>query len=113
MGGLAQTARSDVWRPARSTTYSTTPLGITPVQGFGTGRLFIYSNKAGTVSILQKPRDDSSQTFTFRQTDSYSVAAAGTTQVFDFNVRADYCEVTFAPTGDDPTVWEFEATFYP
>lgn len=114
MAGVGQSSASKVWRPARTTTYNTTPLPITPVKGFGTGRLFCFANAAGTLSILQKPRNTgTTTTFTFRQTDSYSVAANGTTQVFDFNVRGDYAKVTFTPTAGNPTTFEFEATFLP
>lgn len=119
MAGVGQTSASKTWRPARSTTYNTTPLSITPCKGFGVGRLFCFSDAAGTLSIQQKPRNgtpggsSTSPSFSFRQTDSYTVTASGTTQVFDFNVRGDYAKVTFTPTAGNPTTFEFEATFYP
>lgn len=113
MAGVAQASASKVWRPARTTTYNANPLTITPVKGFGTGRLFIYANAAGTIAIQQKPRNSTGLAFTMRTTDSYSVTAAGTTQVFDFNVRGDYAQAVFTPTVGAPTVFEFEATFLP
>lgn len=94
MGGVI---RSTVGKPL-VLVRSTTPLAadaasnLIPIWsclGWGTLRVYVESNVAGTLSIWQRERSG-----TFRQTDSLAIAAATATSA-EFTVTGEYIRIRY------------------
>ena len=112
MGGVV---RSSFGKPLAIVRYTTiiaanttvNILPIWPLLGWGTIRLFIESDVAGTFNFLQKARNG-----TFRQSDSQAVAAATGTPI-EVSCAADYGRLQYANGGTIQTRFTFNATLHP
>lgn len=113
MSGITQSSSNKIMRFLRTATppvdTSETELctGV-PCGGYGSGRLWVYSNVAGTIKVYQKPRRLSASALTsYRQTDNIGVAAASSTMAaLNFDIRSDRLRVTFTATACAPPVFE-------
>lgn len=98
---------------ASSATESTL-LGIVPVKGWGTIRVFLFTDQEVTFRVYTKPRRLSSTSLiTMRLFASRTVAASGSMEPLIFNVHADYAKFTAQPTGSTPTVFECGIELFP
>ena len=113
--GLVLSGFSKPLRLIRSATLpgtAATLLNRWPCLGWGTLRVWIYSDLAGTLNFLQKPqRVSASSMTTMRQTDTSSIAAASGASI-EFLITADYLGLAWTASVA-PTVFELEAALYP
>lgn len=116
---MAGTTQQGAARAFRILDTATLPVGTetlvddVPSDGFGTLRVFCFSQAAGTLKIYQAPRSVNGTSVTYRQTDSRSVTASGTSMTFEFDVVADYVRIDWVPTAGDPTTFEASAHLVP
>lgn len=98
-------------------------LSIWPCKGWGTLRVWLFTNQAGTLRIYQKARSSpaipgvtpiAAISFpSFRQTDTRSVAASPTAMPFVFDLLSDLVRITFQATTTAPTTFEAAAELLP
>lgn len=86
---------------------------ILPCRGFGTLRIWLYSDVSVTLRIYGKPRRLSATSLTtMRLVATRVVASAGSMEPLDFNIRSDYVKIT-GQGASVPTVFEMSAQLVP
>ena len=88
---------------------------VLPARGFGTLRIWLFSNATITLRIYGKPRRlSSTRLVTWRLIASRTVSTAGSMEPLDFSIRSDYVSIRGLGAGPGATTtFEMSAQLLP